>query len=106
MSFFPAVQSLLSDLKTDSDNIATNRLSLLSGLKDRLKAEIASKRVINVAFICTHNSRRSHISQLLAHLLVHHFKIANIACYSAERRQQPLMKGPLRLLSFMVLRLP
>ena len=83
MSFFPAVQSLLSDLKTNSDNIATNRLSLLSGLKDRLKAEIASERLVNLAFICTHNSRRSHISQLLAHLLVHHFKIANIACYSA-----------------------
>ena len=83
MGINPQIHELISGAAVLSKDLADERIYILDQLGEKLKAEIASKRVINVAFICTHNSRRSHISQLLAHLLVHHFKIANIACYSA-----------------------
>ncbi|MCE2739984.1 MAG: protein-tyrosine-phosphatase [Sphingobacteriales bacterium] len=36
----------------------------------------------NLNFICTHNSRRSHLSQIWAQTMAYHFGIKNIYCYS------------------------
>lgn len=51
-----------------------------------LIAYIREKREINEAvrltFICTHNSRRSHFSQVWAQTLAYYFKIENVFCYS------------------------
>jgi arsenate reductase len=33
-------------------------------------------------FICTHNSRRSHLSQVWAQTIAHYFAIKNVFCYS------------------------
>lgn len=83
MGINPQVQDLISRTAELSKDVIESRIFILNQLGEKLKAEISSNRVVSLAFICTHNSRRSHISQLLAHLLLHHFKIANIACYSA-----------------------
>ena len=46
------------------------------GQKEKAGADI----VIN--FICTHNSRRSHLSQVWAQALSHYFKVKSVYCYS------------------------
>ncbi len=33
-------------------------------------------------FICTHNSRRSHLSQIWAQTMAHHFNVNQVFCYS------------------------
>jgi len=38
--------------------------------------------VIRLSFICTHNSRRSHLSQVWAQTMAFHFEIPNVFCYS------------------------
>jgi arsenate reductase len=37
---------------------------------------------IRLNFICTHNSRRSHLSQIWAQTMAFHFGIPNVYCYS------------------------
>ena len=37
---------------------------------------------INLTFICTHNSRRSHISQIWAQTAAEYYNIKNVFCYS------------------------
>ena len=38
--------------------------------------------VIRLNFICTHNSRRSHLAQVWAQTMAFHFGIKNVCCYS------------------------
>jgi arsenate reductase (thioredoxin) len=83
MGINPQVQELISKTAELSKDLTESRTSILNQLGEKLNKEINAKNVVNLAFICTHNSRRSHISQLLAHLFINDFKISNIASYSA-----------------------
>lgn len=58
------------------------RKEVLLQLVAVIKEKINKKEEINLQFICTHNSRRSQISQLWAAVLAYHFGIKNIKCYS------------------------
>ena len=46
------------------------------------KTQIAFKET-RMVFICTHNSRRSLLSQVWAQAMAHHFNAKNVLCYSA-----------------------
>ncbi|WP_249356447.1 low molecular weight phosphatase family protein [Maribacter sp. ACAM166] len=37
---------------------------------------------INLNFVCTHNSRRSHLSQIWSQVMATSFQISNVTCYS------------------------
>lgn len=48
-----------------------------------MAAYISSKKgVVKLNFICTHNSRRSHLSQVWAHTAAAYYGFSDIACYS------------------------
>ncbi|MBO72522.1 MAG: protein-tyrosine-phosphatase [Flavobacteriales bacterium] len=40
------------------------------------------KEKVNLIFICTHNSRRSHMAQIWAQIAAHHYGFSNVNCYS------------------------
>lgn len=40
-------------------------------------------QAIRLNFICTHNSRRSHLSQIWAQTMAHFFEIDQVSCYSS-----------------------
>jgi arsenate reductase len=47
--------------------------------------EKVSKEQSPTQFICTHNSRRSHLSQVWAQTAAAHFNVKNVFCYSGGR---------------------
>jgi arsenate reductase (thioredoxin) len=47
-----------------------------------LKQKIGNNNSLRLNFICTHNSRRSHLGQIWAQTLAFHFGIKNVQCYS------------------------
>ena len=47
-----------------------------------IKSKLKNQEIIALNFICTHNSRRSHLSQVWAQALAHHVGINTINCYS------------------------
>jgi arsenate reductase len=47
-----------------------------------LQEKIKTKQTIRLNFICTHNSRRSHLSQIWAQTMAFCFKIPQVFCYS------------------------
>ncbi len=61
---FPTIQSFLD--KAAAQVIPENRLPVLNTLVDYCKAQTEAGKVINLNFICTHNSRRSQFSQVWA----------------------------------------
>ncbi|MFK5983332.1 MAG: protein-tyrosine-phosphatase [Flavobacteriaceae bacterium] len=63
-------------------SISETRKKILQPLIDFIieKEEVGEE--INLNFICTHNSRRSHLAQIWAQVMAAHFKVKNVHCYS------------------------
>ena len=64
------------------DNIEEERKEVLDSLVTYIKDKVANNEYIRLNFICTHNSRRSQLSQIWAQTMAHNFNIKNVTCYS------------------------
>ena len=62
--------------------VSENRKEVLYPLMDYIQNKVNSNDEIRLNFICTHNSRRSHLSQIWAQTMAFHFGIQNVFCYS------------------------
>ena len=62
--------------------ISSERKGVLQPLIDYIKGKIENQEEVRLNFICTHNSRRSHLSQIWAQTMAFHFNIQNVFCYS------------------------
>ena len=58
------------------------RKKTLQPLIEYIQNKVENSEVINLNFICTHNSRRSHLSQIWAQTMAAFFNIKNVHCYS------------------------
>lgn len=75
----------LSDTITlllEQQNISEERKIVIQPLVDFIQEKTFKKLPVNINFICTHNSRRSHLSQVWAQVAAAHFQIQNVVCYS------------------------
>ncbi len=62
--------------------INSDRKQLLDEFSNFIQEKKNRNEIINLNFICTHNSRRSHLSQIWAQTLADYFNIDNVFCYS------------------------
>ncbi len=65
-----------------NSEISKERKEVLQPLIDYIREKRTHKEKIRLNFICTHNSRRSHLSQIWAQTLANYLKIENISCFS------------------------
>lgn len=77
---FETIENTIDSLNTNT--ISEERKAILNPLTDYIKSKIDAKAPININFICTHNSRRSHLSQIWAQTMATFFNIENVTCYS------------------------
>ena len=77
---FSAIETVIKAL--NSNTIPEQRKTVLQPLVDFIQHKISNGQQIRINFICTHNSRRSHLSQVLAQTMAHYFSIQNVVCYS------------------------
>ena len=64
------------------NNISAERKEILQPLIAFIQSKKDNYETIRLNFICTHNSRRSHLSQIWAATMAYHFGIKNVFCYS------------------------
>ncbi|UFH31866.1 protein-tyrosine-phosphatase [Chryseobacterium sp. C-71] len=64
------------------DSITEERKTVLQPLADYIQGKAEEDQTSRLNFICTHNSRRSHLSQIWAQTMAFHFGIKNVYCYS------------------------
>lgn len=64
------------------NDVAAERQAVLQPLVDYIKSKLETQQPINLTFICTHNSRRSHLGQVWAQVAAAYFKVKNVYCYS------------------------
>ena len=79
-TLFPEIEAFIKELNTDS--IPNERKVILQPLIDFIQEKVNNKQEIRLNFICTHNSRRSHLSQIWAQTMAAYFNIQNVFCYS------------------------
>ncbi|GBF19605.1 MULTISPECIES: arsenate-mycothiol transferase ArsC [Arenibacter] len=77
---FDQIQQAISKLNTDK--ISEERKEILKPLADFIQSKTDTLEPIRINFICTHNSRRSHLSQVWAQTLAFYFNVKNVQCYS------------------------
>lgn len=65
-----------------SEAVSAEREMCLQPLIAYLNEKVDKGEGIRLNFICTHNSRRSHLSQVWAQTMAHHFGLKDLFCYS------------------------
>ncbi len=78
---FSEIEQVIKGLNPQT--ISVERKAILQSLTDFVQSKVSNHREIRINFICTHNSRRSHLSQVWAQTLAHYFNVKNVFCYSA-----------------------
>ena len=68
--------------KIDKISISEERKQILQPLIDYISLKASEKAPIRLNFICTHNSRRSHLTQIWAQSMAFYYAIDNVFCYS------------------------
>lgn len=66
----------------NSNSILPERQLLLQALIDFIQKKTTNNQEVRLNFICTHNSRRSHLAQIWAQTMAFHFGVKNVFCYS------------------------
>ncbi len=96
-SLFSTIENVIQTLSTD--NISTERKSTLQPLVDYIQTKATQNEEIRLNFICTHNSRRSHLSQVWAQAMAAYFGIKNVFCYSGGTEATALFPMAAKTLS-------
>ena len=78
----PAIERTIDKLINEFSQISDERKSAISHLVIFLMETTRADKKILLNFICTHNSRRSHISQIWAQTAAHYYGINNVETFS------------------------
>ncbi|MEY4833992.1 MAG: hypothetical protein RI980_107 [Bacteroidota bacterium] len=62
--------------------VSIERQAVLQPLVNYIQNKVDQQEENRLNFICTHNSRRSHLSQIWAQTMAFHFQLQNVFCYS------------------------
>ncbi|MGB5498433.1 MAG: protein-tyrosine-phosphatase [Maribacter sp.] len=80
MPVFHTIENTIAAL--DVASIPKERKKTLQPFIAFIQEKVQSDLEIRINFICTHNSRRSHLSQVWAQTMAYHCNIQNVFCYS------------------------
>lgn len=66
----------------DNDTVSAERKAVLQPLVDYIQQRVDAGEWVNLNFVCTHNSRRSHLTQIWAQMASAYYGIPRVTCYS------------------------
>ena len=79
---FRNIHDYCASLIRQFDTIPSHRQTLLQELSDYIATQIAMQKDINLLFVCTHNSRRSHFGQIWAAVAADFFDVQAVHAFS------------------------
>ena len=77
---FPEIAAVINTFNFES--ISAERKIILQPLVDYIQSKVSNQQEIRLNLICTHNSRRRHLSQVWAQTGAAYYDIKNVFCYS------------------------
>lgn len=79
---YQSISTFCELLTQNFNEISLERKELLKKISAYISKKVQEEKSINLIYICTHNSRRSHFGQLWAQVAAHYYDIKNVNCYS------------------------
>lgn len=76
------INTKIEELSDSFKRIPDERKDLLIQFAGYISEKIKTNKEISLNFICTHNSRRSHMSQIWAQTAASYYNVQGIKCYS------------------------
>lgn len=80
--FYPELKRYLTEATSRFDVIPSDRKSELAKVADYVRERLSKSEPAKLTFICTHNSRRSHLSQIWAQVAAEFYGLNGIETYS------------------------
>jgi len=81
-TLFPVLQSTVEIALATQDRIPEQRRTKLAEIARFIEEETSRDEVARLTFICTHNSRRSHMSQIWAQTAAHYLGVPRVETFS------------------------
>jgi protein-tyrosine phosphatase/arsenate reductase len=79
---FEKIENLVHHLIKKFDEIPDERKLILNNISNYISQKNAANEEINLVYMCTHNSRRSHFGQLAAVVAASFYKVKNVKSFS------------------------
>jgi arsenate reductase (thioredoxin) len=79
---YQAIRSFLKNIEQDFATIPDARKELLQKISNYIQTRYDKNEPINLVYICTHNSRRSHFGQVAAAIAAAYYNIDKVATFS------------------------
>lgn len=79
---YKPLENVIKSIVDNFSSIPEDRKPLLKQLTDFVETKLKSNQKAELIFICTHNSRRSHVAQIWAQIAAAYYGIPNIVSYS------------------------
>ncbi len=76
------IKNYADELIKKFDTIPNERKEILERISNYIRSKQEQDKPINLVYICTHNSRRSHLGQIWAKVASDYFEIKNVNTYS------------------------
>lgn len=78
----PALQTYVAGVVKEVDSVPAERREVLDKIAASITAQLEAGNPARMTFICTHNSRRSHMSQIWAQTAAYFYGLRHVEAYS------------------------
>jgi arsenate reductase (thioredoxin) len=76
------IKQYCDNLVTQFETISKERKVLLENISNYISGKKESNQPIQLVYICTHNSRRSHFGQIWAQVAANYYNVKNVTTFS------------------------
>jgi protein-tyrosine phosphatase/arsenate reductase len=77
-----SIKTYCDEIIKEFDSIPTERKILLEKISAYIQLKKQEHKPIQLVYVCTHNSRRSHFGQIWAQVAAHYYKVNNVQTFS------------------------
>lgn len=79
---YSSIKTYCDDLVSSFEEISSDRRNLLNKIATYILEKRNENKTINLIYVCTHNSRRSHFGQVWAQVAADYYQIENVSTFS------------------------
>ncbi|MDB6035375.1 MAG: protein-tyrosine-phosphatase [Verrucomicrobiales bacterium] len=77
-----SLRPYVNEVAQEVDRVAPERKAVLDEIVARIAAQLETGKMAQLTFICTHNSRRSHMSQIWAQTAAYYYGLSRVQAFS------------------------
>src|SRR5688572_30063681 len=81
-SLLPTLQPYVQEVAGDLSAVSSERKPVLDAIARDIATQLEAGKPAQLTFICTHNSRRSHMSQIWAQTAAYYYGLGTVSAYS------------------------